>query len=145
MFKLLHSGISFLVITLLIFTLINVFVKLKSKENYQKNDYLIALITVFAVTIQFILGMVSFYFSTYYETLKQAGFKVVMKDSTLRLYIIEHPLMMIIGAILIIIGFYKHQKKKDDILKFKTLAWYFGVGFLLILSRIPWEQWFKNQ
>lgn len=144
MFKLVHSGVSFLVVLLLLFTLINAFVKLKAKESYQRNDLLITLITTFLAVIQLFLGIASFYFSTYYQTLREAGFKTVMKDATLRFYIVEHPLMMFIAITLVIVGFYKHLKIKNDTLKFKILAWYYGVAFVFILSRIPWEQWFKS-
>ncbi|MDP2089714.1 MAG: hypothetical protein Q8J84_09975 [Flavobacteriaceae bacterium] len=143
MFKLIHSGISYLVVLLVLFTLVNALVKLKSRSSYKINDYYIALTATFFVKIQLILGVFSYYFSTYYQTLREVGFKVVMKDSTLRLYIMEHPLMMLIAITLIIIGFYKHKKQQDCSVKFKTLAWYFGIAFVLILSRIPWDQWFK--
>lgn len=144
MLKLIHSSVSILVVTLIIFSIVNAFVKLKSKESYKKNDYLIAIITALVAAIQLILGAFSYYFSIYYQTLREFDFKTVMQDATLRFYIIEHPLMMIIGALLIIIGFYKHLKKKDDVSKFKILAWYFGVAFVFTISRIPWEQWFKS-
>lgn len=143
MFKLIHSGISYLVVLLVLFTLVNALVKLKSKESYKTNDYYIAFLTVIFVKIQLLLGIVTYYFSVYYETLREVGFKAVMKDSTLRLFVIEHPLMMLIAITLIIIGFYKHKKQEDSFLKFKMVAWYFGIGLILILSRIPWEQWFK--
>ena len=143
MFKLIHSGVSYLVVLLVLFTLVNALVKLKSKESYKKNDYYIAFLAVIFVKIQLLLGIASYYFSVYYETLRNIGFKQVMQDSTLRLYIMEHPLMMIIGITLIIIGFYKHKKQEDSFVKFKTLAWYFGIGLVLILSRIPWDQWLK--
>ncbi|MDO9260767.1 MAG: hypothetical protein Q7U08_02325 [Flavobacteriaceae bacterium] len=143
MFKLIHSGVSYLVVLLVLFTLVNALVKLKSKSSYKTNDYYIALTAIIFVKIQLILGVFSYYFSTYYQTLREVGFKVVMKDSTLRLYVMEHPLMMLIAIILIIIGFYKHKKQQDSFVKFKTLAWYFGFGLVLILSRIPWDQWFK--
>ena len=145
MFKLLHSGVSYLVVLLVLFTLVNTLVKLKSKDSYKKNDYYIALITTFLAVIQLILGIGSFYFSTYYQTLREVGMKLVMKDATLRMYTVEHPLIMVIAITLIIIGFYKHLKKENDATKFKTLAWFYSVAFILILSRIPWEQWFKNQ
>lgn len=143
MFKLIHSGVSYLVIILVLFSLVNALVKLKSKESYKNNDYYMALSTIIVVKIQLFLGIFTYYFSVYYETLRTIGFKHVMKDSTLRLFIMEHPLMMLIAITLIIIGFYKHKKQNESFKKFKTLAWYFGIGLILILSRIPWNQWFN--
>lgn len=144
MFKLIHSGVSYLVVLLVLFTIINAIVKLRSKESFKKNDSIIALVAAMLVKLQLVLGLASYYFSVYYQTLREVGFKTVMKDATLRLFVMEHPLMMIIGATLIVIGFYKHKKATSDSSKFKTLAWFFGLGILLILSRIPWTQWFNS-
>jgi heme A synthase len=144
MFKLIHSGISYLVVLLVLFTFVNAIVKLRSKESFKKNDFIIALAAAMLLKLQLVLGIVTYYFSVYYQTLREVGFKTVMKDSSLRLFILEHPLMMLIGASLIIVGFYKHKKATTDISKFKTLAWFYGLGLLLILSRIPWTQWFNS-
>lgn len=144
MFKLIHSGVSYLVVVLVLFTLVNALVKLKSKSSYKTNDYYITFLAVIFAKIQLLLGIITYYFSVYYQTLRTVGFKEVMKDSTLRLFIVEHPLMMLIGITLVIIGFYKHKKQQDDFRKFKTLAWYFGIGLAIIFSRIPWNQWFNG-
>lgn len=144
MFKIIHSSVSYLVLLLVIFTFVNAVVKLRSKESYKMNDYYIAFAAAMLVKLQLLLGIASYYFSSYYQTLREVGFKVVMKDSSLRLFIMEHPLMMLIGITLIVIGFYKHKKESVDTEKFKKIAWYFGVGLIIILSRIPWVQWFNS-
>jgi hypothetical protein len=36
----------------------------------------------------------------------------------------------------------KHKKKANDSDKFKSFAIFYGIGLLLVLSRIPWNQWF---
>jgi hypothetical protein len=42
---------------------------------------------------------------------------------------------------LITIGWSKHKKLTDATAKFKTFAVFYGLGLLLILSRIPWSLW----
>jgi len=64
-----------------------------------------------------------------------------MKDSTSRLYILEHPLMMLIGIILITIGYMVAKIKSDAIRKQKAILIYYTLGFVFILSRIPWSTW----
>ena len=66
-----------------------------------------------------------------------------MKDPEVRLIVIEHPLVMIIAVVLITMGFSKHKKKEADKSKFKTIALFYGIALLLVLSRIPWSQWFN--
>ncbi len=65
-----------------------------------------------------------------------------MKDPNLRLYIVEHPLMMIIAVALITVGYSKHKKKLTSTPKFKLLAIFYTLALLVVLSRIPWGNWF---
>ncbi len=65
-----------------------------------------------------------------------------MSDKALRLTSLEHPLINIIAIILITIGWSKHKKSLTSESKFKTFSIFYGLGLLLILSRIPWNMWF---
>jgi hypothetical protein len=67
----------------------------------------------------------------------------VMKDSVLRLYNVEHPLMMLIAIALITIGYSKHKKKLTSRPKFKMLAIFYGFALVVMLTRIPWSAWFN--
>lgn len=64
-----------------------------------------------------------------------------MKDAQTRLLTVEHPLMMILAIVFITIGFSKHKKKEKASEKFKTIAIYYGIALVLVLSRLPWQQW----
>jgi hypothetical protein len=64
-----------------------------------------------------------------------------MSDKALRLTSLEHPLINIIAIVLITIGWSKHKKLTDSNSKFKTFAIFYGLGLLLILSRLPWSLW----
>ena len=75
--------------------------------------------------------------------IKSSGMGTVMKDSLLRFSSVEHPLIMIIAVILITIGFSKHKKKETGNAKFKTIAIFYAIALILILSRIPWGSWFS--
>jgi hypothetical protein len=48
---------------------------------------------------------------------------------------------MILAIALITIGWSKHKKRTADIAKFKTFVVFYGLALLLILSRIPWNNW----
>jgi hypothetical protein len=65
-----------------------------------------------------------------------------MSDKALRLTSLEHPLINIIAIALITIGWSKHKKLTSSESKFKTFTIFYGLGLLLILSRIPWSLWF---
>ena len=49
---------------------------------------------------------------------------------------------MLIVVALITIGYSKHKKKLVSRPKFKTLMIFYTLAFVLLLSRIPWGQWF---
>ena len=66
----------------------------------------------------------------------------VMKDSLLRLYAVEHITVMILAVVFITMGYSKHKKKQEATAKFKILAILYTLALVLMLSRIPWQQWF---
>ena len=61
--------------------------------------------------------------------------------TALRLTSLEHPLINIIAIALITIGWSKHKKLTTSESKFKTFTIFYGLGLVLILSRIPWSMW----
>ncbi|MNL44136.1 hypothetical protein D3C87_1666920 [compost metagenome] len=65
-----------------------------------------------------------------------------MKDAALRLTSLEHPLLNLIAIVLITIGWSKHKKAVSNESKFKSIAVFYGLGLVFILSRIPWNLWF---
>jgi hypothetical protein len=66
-----------------------------------------------------------------------------MSNAALRLTSLEHPLINIIAIVLITIGWSKHKKETKSESKFKTFAIFYGLGLVLILSRLPWNLWLQ--
>jgi hypothetical protein len=64
-------------------------------------------------------------------------------NSAARLLAVEHPFINILALVLITIGWSRHKKVMEAKKKFKSIAIFYGLGLLLILSRIPWGQWFN--
>ena len=91
------------------------------------------------VFIQLTMGLLLYFLSP----LGISNFSAeAMKNATSRLFLVEHPLMMIIGIAVIVIGFIKAVNSKVDKQKNKKMTILYGIGLLLILSRIPWSLWF---
>jgi hypothetical protein len=67
----------------------------------------------------------------------------VMKEKSVRLLAIEHPVTMVLAIVIITVGWSQHKKKVAAVEKFKTFAIFYGIGLLLILSKIPWGNWFS--
>ena len=137
-----HSWWAYLVLIVLIIASVNSLIGYFSKKEYGANDFRISLFTLIVSHIQLLIGLILYFIAPYFQAFSEAGMGGVMKDSTLRLYLVEHPLIMIISVVLITIGYSKHKKKLTSRPKFKTLAIFYTLALIFVLSRIPWSAWF---
>ena len=133
----LHSGWAYLALLLLVVAVVNSLIGLSSKKEFTEKDRKIGLFGLAAIHTQLLIGFIVYFVSP-------LGFSQLgqMKDAALRLTSLEHPLINIIGIVLITIGWSKHKKLTTSESKFKTLSIFYGLGLVLILSRIPWNLWF---
>lgn len=144
MTKMIHSYWAYIVLITLIFALVNAIMGLTSKKEFSDKSLRISLFALISAHIQLLIGFIAFYTSEYYEVMRSVGMGEVMKNSDLRKILIEHPFVGVLAIVFITIGFSKHKKKTTDNAKFKTIAIFYGIALLLILSRIPWSTWFSN-
>jgi len=133
--KHLHSTIAIVLLLALIVVLIITLANYLGNKPYNRK---IALIGFISAHIQLLLGLVLYFISPLGV---QAFSGENMKNSLSRLYFLEHPLMMIIGIVLITIGYSKAKKLADAKKANQTILIFFGLGLILILSRIPWSTW----
>ena len=72
-------------------------------REYPTRDKLLGLITMLATHIQFTLGLVLYFLS---PTVQQAfkDFGPAMKSSNLRLYVLEHPLVMLSAVVFLTVA-----------------------------------------
>ncbi|WP_396170117.1 hypothetical protein [Flavobacterium sp.] len=131
-----HSGWAYLTLLLAVVAVVNAIIGFISKKEYKESDKKIGLYALGAVHTQALIGLLVYFVSP----LGLSGFS--MSDSALRLTSMEHPLINVLGIVLMTIGWVKHKKLSSSESKFKTVAIYYGIGLLLILSRIPWGLWF---
>ncbi|MBL4605830.1 MAG: hypothetical protein JKY02_09290 [Flavobacteriaceae bacterium] len=135
-----HSYWAYLVILILLVAVVNAILGLSKKRSFSDKDLRIGLFTLIFAHIQLLIGLGWYFMSPYYKALKTSG-SDVMGNSESRLLAIEHPILMILAIALITIGWSKHKKKTEDAAKFKTFAIFYGIALVLILARIPWNQW----
>ena len=128
----LHSGWAYLALLILLIAVVNSIMGWSSKKEFAEKDRKIALFALIAIHMQLVIGFIVYFLSP-------LGFSAFgqMKDATLRLTSLEHPLLNIIGIVLITIGWSKHKKLTESKSKFKTFSIYYGLGLVIILSRIP--------
>ncbi len=137
-----HSYWAYLVLLVLIVATVNSLVGYFTNKEYGATNFRIALFTLIVTHIQLLIGIVLYFTSSWFGVLREKGMGEVMRNSEARLYLVEHPLMMIIAVILITVGYSKHKKKLTSKPKFKMLAIFYTLALIVILSRIPWNNWF---
>ncbi|MEO1486497.1 MAG: hypothetical protein AAFU57_12165 [Bacteroidota bacterium] len=139
----LHSYLAYIVLAVLVFAVFNAITGWLGKRQFTMHkDLRISLFALIFSHIQLLIGLILYFVSDSglraVQTLGMSGL-----NSVARLLAVEHPFTNIIAIVLITIGWSKHKKTDDSTGKFKRIAIGYGLGLLLILSRIPWGQWFN--
>lgn len=140
--KHLHSYWAYLVLLIVFLATINALVKYFGKKPYESKDFRISLFALIVSHLQLLIGLVIYFVSPYFSAFSNQGMGEVMKNSNLRLYLIEHPITMILAIVFITMGYSKHKKELSSRPKFKKLGIFYTLALILILSRIPWQAWF---
>jgi hypothetical protein len=136
-----HSGWAYIALLLLIIALVNAVLGLVSKKEFTAKDRKIAIFGLIGTHTQLLIGLILYFVSPNgIKTIQALGMGGLTTES--RLLALEHPLINIIAIALITIGWTKHKKLTSSESKYKTSTIFYGLGLLLILSRIPWKLWF---
>lgn len=134
----LHSYLAYLVLLVLAVALVHAVLGLVGKRPFLPISRKLALFGLIFTHLQFVFGLILYFISPLgLSNLSGATMKIAEQ----RLYALEHPLMMLIAIVLITIGYAKAKRATVDGQKFKLIAWFYGIGLLLILSRVPWATW----
>ncbi len=133
-----HSFMAYLVIAGVLIAFINALIGYSRNKPFQDKDRKISLLGLIPVHLQWLLGVVLYFISPLGIAAANEGF---MKETSLRFYVLEHPLTMILAVVLITIGFSRAKRLQEDVRKFKTITLLYGIGLFMILLRIPWNVW----
>ena len=95
-----HSYWAYLVLTVLVIASVNAIVGYASNKEYGATNFRIALFALIVTHLQLLIGFVLYFTTPYFKMFGEVGMGGVMKDPTLRLYNVEHPLIMILAVVL---------------------------------------------
>lgn len=139
----LHSYFAYVVLAILIIAVFNAFSGWLGKRVFTMHkDLRISLFALILSHIQLLIGLIVYFTST-------NGLKAIQAlgmgglNAPARLLAVEHPFVNILAIALITVGWSRHKKFVEGDKKFKSIAIFYGLGLVLILSRIPWNQWFN--
>lgn len=137
----LHSYWAYFTLFILVIAVLNAIAGLSSNKQYtMAKDLRIGLFALIFSHIQLVLGLILYFVSPRFSAWQAGG---VMSDSLLRLLLVEHPTVNILAIALITVGWSKHKREETSKGKFKKIAVFYGIGLVLILSRIPYDIWFS--
>jgi hypothetical protein len=137
-----HSILAYAALGLLLLASFNAIFGLTSKKLFTDKDLRLSLFTLIICHIQLLVGLILYFVSPKLIAWSEIGMKV-MSDNDLRPILVEHPLTNIIALVLITIGWSKHKKEESNNGKFKKIAIFYTIGLILLLSMIPWANWFN--
>lgn len=95
----------------------------------------LSLFALIAAHLQLLIGLALWWLSPVVQEAR-ADVGAAMKDASLRFYLVEHILTMVIAIVLITVA---HRKTKSGA---ASARWFYLGALLLMLSRVPWERLF---
>ena len=126
----LHGGLRYIVLALLIWAIVSNI--LRKNQAFGAADRKLAMFAMVSTHIQLLLGLLLWFLLGHVNNL------AMMSNPVLRFKALEHPVAMILGIVLITIGYSTAKRMSDDAAIRKRIAIMYGLGLLVILSRIPW-------
>lgn len=139
----LHSFWAYVVLAMLLIAIISAILGLAGRKEFKGRNRNLALFALIASHIQLLIGLIQYFISPYFRMLMSDP-GAVMGSSTARLLAVEHPFINLLAIILITAGYSRHKKAATSQKKFRNIAIFYLIGFLFILSRIPWQNWMSN-
>jgi hypothetical protein len=132
-----HNFMRWLFLAAALYAIFRSIMGLMNKQVYSKADNTSGSLLVAFAHSQLLIGIILLAISPVVEA-AMLDMGATMKDKVLRGILVEHPLTMIIGVVLIQVGRIRTRKAYADADKYKRSLIFYGLGLLLILSRIPW-------
>jgi cytochrome bd-type quinol oxidase subunit 2 len=134
-----HHYFRYIVLILLIISIVKAISGLRNTGEVKSRK--LEMYTLTAFHIQILFGILLLFVSPLVKA-SMADMSETMVNPALRLRVVEHPVLMLVSAIIITIG-YVRSKKKTSVPAFsRTILISYGITLLLVLSRIPMDSWF---
>lgn len=134
-----HSGLAYLVLLALILVIAWALIGSLSGREFQEKDRKIAMIALILSHLQLLIGLILYFVSPKGFSMLTGG--GAMADAAARHTALEHPLINIVAIVLITIGYSRAKRLETSKGKFRSIYMLYAVGLVLILTRIPWQNW----
>jgi hypothetical protein len=135
----LHSVLRWVILILLVLAIVKSYSGMSSGRSFAEGDRKLSLFLMIVAHTTLLLGLVLWFFGQFGLSLAlDNGMGMVMQNSVMRYWVVEHFVGMLIAIVLITIGRGVAKKSIPDPAKFKRAFWLFLVALIIILATVPW-------
>ena len=134
-----HSGLAYLALIGLVLTVLFALIGLVAKRKFSSIERIVTTVTMGLLHLQVIIGIILFVISPVIKSY-MSDMGASMGDAIKRMFLVEHPLMMLIGALVFTLGRKRALKADSDAKSFRVLFIFSAITLILIASRVPWDR-----
>jgi hypothetical protein len=134
----LHSLVRWLVLISLLVAIVRAYRGWLGNKRFLKADNIARMVAATTAHVQLVIGITLYFISPVVRYFLNY-FKEAVHQREIRFFGMEHIIMMLVAIVLLTIGSAKTKRKTTDQQKFKTMAIWFTIALLIILSSIPWH------
>lgn len=133
----LHSVLRWIILLLLLVALFKSFAD--RTKAFTEGHRKVGLFLLISADLMFLLGIYQWFVGDWgLKSIQNNGMSVVMKNSHLRFFAIEHLILMLVAISFIHIGYSYSKKNVADSVKHKRVLLFYGLALLIILIAVPW-------
>lgn len=108
-------------------------------QPYGDKDRKLGLWLMISSHVMLLLGLFQYFFGAVgLERISTNGMGVVMKNSEMRYWAVEHIGAMLIAIVLITMGYGVRKKSFNDFVKHRRALLLYVIALILILAAMPW-------
>ncbi len=134
----LHNLLRWAVLLFGLLTLITSMRGLGGKKDFTNGDKRTALYLLISCDLQLLLGLALYFMKGYQHNFSGGVMAEVMKNPVSRFWTIEHGFTMLIGIVLVHIGYAGTKGSRAHVGKFRRLFWCTLIALILFAAMIPW-------
>jgi hypothetical protein len=132
----LHNFFRWLIVLFALLTLIKGASGLNGKKAFTKADKRWSMFLMICADIQLLLGLYLYYAKGWLDVISNGA---AMANKYNRFFSVEHTTGMLIGIILIHLGYSSAKNVKlPDAMRYKRMFWYTLIAVIVIVATVPW-------
>ena len=135
-----HSWLRWIIIGLAIINIIKSYTGWKSGTAFDKKANALSASFVGVLDLTALVGILLYFFYSPFAFKAFGSGASVMGTSSIRYWAVEHVFIMVVAIAIAHIGRAKTKKIADSAKKYKTQFIFFLIAFVLMLSRIPFNE-----